>query len=52
MYFNLKTDEKLPFMFVGVFVTVHLVFDFSIGSCLSLLTSEQTENLISNSAYL
>lgn len=48
MNFNLKIDEKLWFVSVVISVTVHLLFDFSIGSCLSLLTSEQIENSISN----
>lgn len=52
MNFNLKMGEKLSFMFLGISVTVHWVFDFSIGSCLSLLTSDQAENSISNSVSL
>lgn len=39
MSFSLKIDENLSF--VGMSAKVHLVFDFSIGNCLSMLTSEQ-----------
>lgn len=52
MNFNFKIDEELLFMFWGISVTVHLAFDFSKGSSLSLLTSEQPENSISNSESL
>lgn len=47
MNFNFKIEEFL-FMFLGISIIVYLAFDFSKGSSLSLLTSEQTENSISN----
>lgn len=49
MNFNLKIDEKFV---CSISITIHLVFDFSIGSCLSLLSSEQTVNSISNGESL